>query len=254
MTAPADVALLASLQTATNVSLTDLADLNLLATSTPRYGASVDELLARRMWRSWSASRSARFGGSAPTPSSSLATFSTRQNSVASTSSAPPSSTLSCYICGDTGVATTYLPCGHRYCHPCLRQLFLLATKDESLHPAACCKKEIPSNLFCGMNLRERLDYRNASREFSMSDRLYCSNRTCSNLLGPARGARRMFSCTKCTYKTCAACKSPEHSLAEACAADTDDTAAIKLADQLHGARCSRCNRVVVRNGGCENV
>ncbi|GAA5831992.1 hypothetical protein JCM11251_002776 [Rhodosporidiobolus azoricus] len=43
--------LLASLRTATNLSLADLADLHGLATSSPRAGASRDEILSRNLWR-----------------------------------------------------------------------------------------------------------------------------------------------------------------------------------------------------------
>ncbi|GAA5995560.1 uncharacterized protein JCM10292_005250 [Rhodotorula paludigena] len=47
----ADTELLASLQAAAQLSLDDLRDLNLVSTSSPRFGASQDELLARDLWR-----------------------------------------------------------------------------------------------------------------------------------------------------------------------------------------------------------
>lgn len=47
----ADAELLASLHAATQLSLADLRDLNLVSTSSPRFGASQDELLARDLWR-----------------------------------------------------------------------------------------------------------------------------------------------------------------------------------------------------------
>ncbi|GJN93085.1 hypothetical protein Rhopal_006130-T1 [Rhodotorula paludigena] len=50
-TSMADAELLASLQAATRLSLADLRDLNLVSTSSPRFGASQDELLARDLWR-----------------------------------------------------------------------------------------------------------------------------------------------------------------------------------------------------------
>ncbi|KAF4320660.1 hypothetical protein BBO99_00003685 [Phytophthora kernoviae] len=37
-------------------------------------------------------------------------------------------------------------PCGHYYCHPCLRRMCRLALGDRALLPLRCCKKELPQD------------------------------------------------------------------------------------------------------------
>ncbi|GAA6009694.1 hypothetical protein JCM10207_004158 [Rhodosporidiobolus poonsookiae] len=315
MSTPADDALLASLRAATTLSLSDLRSLNDLATSSPRFGASQDELVARNLWREelrrFSAtlddremardlqealrrgvgfetvrrereersSAGARGLGddSATTETSGDGDFQRRiaQLHVSSSSAASPSSFSSafsrastsassssavgdkCFVCMEHSHATILLPCGHRYCHHCLRQLFLLATKDESLNPARCCGVTFSSHFFkrcCGVTTAEQVAYEQAVVEFETKNRLYCSNKTCSAFLGEATRFTKslhIVTCLKCYTQTCSVCKSPAHPSTTACAADSDDLAAGKLATQVHGARCRRCQRVVERNGGC---
>ncbi|BGP19439.1 hypothetical protein JCM10213_000678 [Rhodosporidiobolus nylandii] len=306
-----DAAFLNSLQAATRISLDELRDLNALATSSPRFGAGQDELVARDLWRqelerfsrmigdrqmaqdlqqalrenrsveAVRREREERQRAAAPqvpvaAQTSRTATDSLRQAHAASSTSRatsssstnaafssrlPSSSTAStsslpCFICTEAGVPSVTLPCGHHFCRPCLGELFLLATKDESLSPASCCSRTVDPSwmLSTSLTLVERSDYRKALDEFGTKNRLYCSRASCSAFLGKAGGPRRMITCESCGAGTCAACKSPEHSRSEACAADTDDSAAAKLATALRGTRCLNCKRVVVKNGGCENV
>ncbi|MCJ1377380.1 hypothetical protein MMC17_000475 [Xylographa soralifera] len=37
-----------------------------------------------------------------------------------------------------------YGPCSHDYCKDCVKKLFFMATRDESLFPPRCCRKAIP--------------------------------------------------------------------------------------------------------------
>ncbi|GAA5886323.1 hypothetical protein JCM6882_001605 [Rhodosporidiobolus microsporus] len=268
--------LLNSLRAATNLSLADLADLNSLATSSPRLGASADEVLARNLWRDelqrFSVTlndgalaldlqrplrenrsleavrrerearelaaakadsvktatlsavdqvRMARSGASGEASTSGTRASTSASSGFASTSSIVASKPVhTCFICQERVPHSITLSCHHRYCAPCLRELFVLATKDESLHPASCCTAKIPLYLVSNtvLTVQQTLAYSAASKE------------------------------------TCAACKAPEHPSTQACAADGDDDAAAKLATQLRGTRCSKCHRVVMRNGGYPSI
>ncbi|GAA6009692.1 hypothetical protein JCM10207_004157 [Rhodosporidiobolus poonsookiae] len=310
MSTPADDALLASLRAATTLSLSDLRSLNDLATSSPRFGASQDELVARNLWREelrrFSATlddgemardlqealrrgvrvetvrrereerSSAGAGGlgddsdSTETSGDSdierrIAQLHVSSSSTASTSSSSafPSKTgnagsftasvgLVCFVCLERTSTSTMLACGHRYCADCLKQLFLLATKDESLNPASCCKISIPPS-YAKLSPAELGNYTSAAVEFKTKNRLYCSNNTCSTFLGEATSitsSLHIVTCPKCYTQTCSVCKSPAHPSTTACAADSDDLAASKLAAQVRGVRCDSCERVVERNGG----
>ncbi|BGP51048.1 hypothetical protein JCM10450v2_006974 [Rhodotorula kratochvilovae] len=319
----ADAALLASLQAATNLSIAELADLNTLATSSPRFGAGGDELLARNLWREELLRHSAtlqdrrmamdlqqalrenrtveavrrdrqareasaasgvprsagpvdaaaelkrrrleRFGVYAPPRpetalhglGSTMASTSTAATASSSASTAP-AQCEDCYICGDGhDKRNVRLECGHLYCYPCLRELFLIATKDEALNPAACCKRTVDqSHLSKVLTPAQHTAYLDAVKEFGAPDRLYCANPVCSAFLGAGvcKG-RIMRVCNKCSAKTCQACKAPWHlSDAEACVADTDEIAGPKVAQLVRGVCCHKCKRVVMRNGGCPHV
>ncbi|GAA6040853.1 hypothetical protein JCM8097_007748 [Rhodosporidiobolus ruineniae] len=312
MANPASASLLASLRTATNLSLAELADLNEAAFSSLSPFASLDARVSRQLWRdelgtfartledrqfaadlqvalrenrtveavrreretrartattqAMGATGHMNVGGFVIGTSTSASTISTSRTTLAATSSSSASTSISCaskpnscFICFEPSSMSILLPCGHRYCPSCLRSLFLAATKDESLNPASCCKKPVLSSTVydsrLALSTQERTAYTNSIAEFATKNRLYCANQTCSSFLGKASdGGARMISCWNCGQRTCSSCKSPEHPSNIASAADSDDSAAAKLATSLYGKRCTRCSRVVVRNGGCPHV
>jgi hypothetical protein len=275
MTVPYDASLLSSLRAATDLSLSDLRDLNTVAISPPRFGACQDELVARQLWREELAnittnledrqlardlddalrenrsleavrrereenegaeaarmmqSSSKRTHGTESTaerglsltaepfiPSSffRLPTFPTSEFALSTTATWTSNPDNDCVICGDPSTVfcpNCLLPCRHRACSPCLRELFLFATKDESHNPASCCGQELSSSycIFSGMSTTERYAYTRSCKEFAIKNRLYCSNKTCSKFLGPADEARRTVTCRGCGTKSCSSCKAEE--------------------------------------------
>jgi hypothetical protein len=59
--------------------------------------------------------------------------------------------------------STAIVPCGDRYCHGCLKGLFLRATTDETLFPPRCCREPIPLKLIMPkLEIEELSAFRNA--------------------------------------------------------------------------------------------
>ncbi len=75
-------------------------------------------------------------------------------------------------------------PCGHAYCVECLKQLFMSSMQDETLMPPRCCRKEIPIDLV-QLTLKEIEDFNAKRLEYLTSNRLYCSQPTCSAFIPP---------------------------------------------------------------------
>jgi hypothetical protein len=89
-----------------------------------------------------------------------------------------------------------HIQCGHAYCVECLRNLFKASMQDESLMPPRCCQKEIPIDL-AKLTLNET-EYFNAKRlEYSTTDRLYCSQPTCSTFIPPTSIVNSVGTCPK---------------------------------------------------------
>ncbi|GAA5872016.1 hypothetical protein JCM8547_006215 [Rhodosporidiobolus lusitaniae] len=269
--------LLASLRTANNHSVADLTSLTSVSTSSPRPGASANELLARRLWteepqrfsRTLQDRTLARDLDEALRTGRNVEAVRAAREARSSPSTSSISASTSYVVCGDPPSSSlrlipTNLPCKHSFCPSCLRGLFLHATTDETLFPPSCCRR--PSSPLhegmlltaAGLSEDQRRSYEGKKREFAATekDRVYCSNARCSVfLVGDGNRMRtKDVKCGKCGRETCTACRAPSHPLSTACALDSDASAATKLAKQLEGRRCEKCGRVVVRNGGCENV
>jgi hypothetical protein len=88
------------------------------------------------------------------------------------------------------------VPCGHTYCEGCLKELFMKSMQDETLMPPRCCRQEIPIALV-RLTLREIEDFNDKRLEYSTTDRLYCSQPTCSSFIPPARIINSVGTCPK---------------------------------------------------------
>ncbi|MCJ1431806.1 hypothetical protein MMC27_001161 [Xylographa pallens] len=105
-----------------------------------------------------------------------------------------------------------YGPCGHDYCKDCIKQLFLMATRDESLFPPRCCRKAIPmaaaSVFFTEDFVRH---FKAKALEFTTPNRTYCASITCAAFIPPGNINNEIGVCTACAFWTCVYCKNHSH-------------------------------------------
>ncbi|KAM0755001.1 hypothetical protein T439DRAFT_284130 [Meredithblackwellia eburnea MCA 4105] len=196
-------------------------------------------------------SSSARAGIARTTTGTTAATTS---NSTTSPSAKGPR-VVDCVICGDSlsPPEAIKVPCGHHYCSECLVDLFVGASKDEQLMPPSCDRTPIPLDLVRAHLSTLQLDQFQAKQsEYSVKNRLYCHNPSCSSFLGEARPhSKSAAACGKCKSQTCYACKGPWHGPFSACAGDSDDEAFQALATEHGVQRCPGCRRIVELALGC---
>ncbi|GAA5892819.1 hypothetical protein JCM8208_004096 [Rhodotorula glutinis] len=180
---------------------------------------------------------------------------------VASTSSSSSSSQCrsECIACTDTFPASELVrvPCKdrHSYCGGCIHDLFVAATKDESLFPPRCDGAEIPLDLVKRhLSQQELFDYTRKAAEFSTPKRLYCAVATCSTFLGAASGVQVAVQCPTCQRSTCAGCKGLWHGPFGVCGASPDADAARALEREFQFKQCPSCKRVVELESGCHHI
>lgn len=146
------------------------------------------------------------------------------------------------------------VPCAHlhRYCNTCAKDLFLLASRDESLFPPRCDGAQIPLTLVQHLlTPHERTLFKRKATEFGTANRLYCSNAPCSEFLGAASDTKKSVRCDSCAQQTCEACKAPWHGLFGACAKGADAEVANALAKDYGYQSCPGCHRLVELSVGC---
>jgi len=172
--------------------------------------------------------------------------------------SASPRIWVQCVACGDqTQDDCLRAPCGDYYDSDCLGALFeAIASGDQSLFPARCCRQEIPFDVaknYLGRRLIEQ--YTAKAEEFSTLNQLYCSNSVCSQFLGSAseheKGSR---TCEACGTKVCTLCKQQDHPSFVPCRNDLDSEAVLTLARNEGWQRCPGCHRMVELEHGCYHM
>ncbi|KAI1139910.1 hypothetical protein F5Y05DRAFT_380440, partial [Hypoxylon sp. FL0543] len=150
-------------------------------------------------------------------------------------------------------VALTQAPCGHIFCHPCLRQLFRLAVSHESRYPAHCCFDQIPLEPFIpilGADLVRQ--YRAKTIEYTTHPRVYCHRRECSAFIPPDDRTGSEGRCPACQARTCIDCKGPSH--AGDCPRDYTLERVLALAQENGWRRCPNCQTMVERKDGCDHM
>ena len=144
-------------------------------------------------------------------------------------------------------------PCGHPYCKPCLRELFVAATKDEQMYPPRCCKRPLDIKeveIFLTKEIKD--NFARSAIEFTTSDRTYCSSRSCLAFIAPNKTKGDTAVCLDCGTKTCITCKSRAHS--GDCPEDTPLQEVLALAKKNGWKRCYSCRRLVELNYGCYHM
>lgn len=151
---------------------------------------------------------------------------------------------------------TVLLPCDDRYCVDCLKDLFIRATKDETLFPVRCHKEPIPLELVSRhLSVEEFTAFERASVEYSTADRVYCSNRECGGFIPSERielGIRRAV-CGHCNTSTCGLCKNMYHPGAD-CPDDPALSQTRELAGEMGWQTCYRCRSIVILKSGCNHM
>jgi hypothetical protein len=101
-------------------------------------------------------------------------------------------------------------------------------------------------------------DFKRASNEFSTKprDRIYCSNRICSQFLTAAKdpGVARLILCQNCDKSTCSRCREGEHQDRLFCKFEDDADAIQELMKEEKWQRCPECRRVIELTQGCYHL
>lgn len=163
--------------------------------------------------------------------------------------------TLPCVSCSDDFEVTllAHMECGHDYCQECLQRVVVNALNDEACYPPRCCKK-----LFHMDSMRHFLTaeiisgFHEKKVEFGTTNRIYCSNPTCSTFLYPACIDGDKAECPICLVSTCTICKGTAHP--GDCPQDTGVQQVLNLANGEGWRRCSKCKAVVELGIGCNHI
>jgi hypothetical protein len=92
--------------------------------------------------------------------------------------------------------------CGHEYCRECMKQVFIISIKDEELYPPRCCGKAIPTGIVLRILDDEELKaFRERALEWTVKDRLYCADPTCSTFIPPLCDSKRGWHLSKLSSK-----------------------------------------------------
>ena len=165
---------------------------------------------------------------------------------------------VQCVCCREglsAGLAIT-VPCGDKYCPDCLKQLFILATNDETRMPVRCHTQPIPLALISKNLSGLELDaFKLAELEFSTENRIYCSNRECNQFIPPQQldPGTNNASCGHCHHVTCGICKNGHHEGKE-CPDDPSLQETRELALRMGWMSCYRCGSLVDLRTGCNHI
>ncbi|KAI1408789.1 hypothetical protein F5Y13DRAFT_105322 [Hypoxylon sp. FL1857] len=147
-------------------------------------------------------------------------------------------------------------PC-HSYCKPCFRRLIHTTCENEQQWPPKCCLNPIPTNTII-LNIDEELKrtYRGRAAEWDLpiSDRIYCSQSSCSIWIRPDQinHARNIARCSG-GHWTCTICRGRQHE-GDDCPQDRDMLRTDELAEEEGWKRCYGCHAYVEHREACQHM
>lgn len=139
-------------------------------------------------------------------------------------------------------------------------ELVQASTRDETLFPPRCCRREIPLALvrrYMSQALLKLFDEK--SKEFTTLRRVYCANARCARFVCAKSTSPPIFfssavSCPSptCTTQTCSYCSVEIKSNARhVCTPDAQDQSVLALGEREGWARCPGCAQLIELNLGC---
>ena len=150
--------------------------------------------------------------------------------------------------------AAVYAPCGHDYCKTCIKQLFSMATIDESLFPPRCCGEPIPmvcADIFFTQDFITSFEAK--KYEWSIPNRTYCAQLSCGAFIPPSAIEFDFGVCPSCTLRTCTICKGQSHEERD-CPEDPSTISLVQIAQAAGWQQCYQCNRYVELAHGCNHM
>ena len=147
-----------------------------------------------------------------------------------------------------------YAPCGHDYCKICVKRLFTMAIRDESLFPPRCCRQPVPlaaADVFLTSEF-VRI-FQEKFVEFTTPNRTYCAWPTCAVFIPPKNINGDIGVCPSCGFWACTICKGRSHE-GQDCPQDTALKSLMETARQAGWQRCYRCRRLVELAHGCNHM
>ena len=164
-----------------------------------------------------------------------------------------------------------FLRCNHGYCHACFAEhVRVKINAPTAPFPPTCpeinCDTVIDKQLTIGLlSAKDQERWNQRAVEIQIRNKVYCPNKTCSNLHDGDRLLPDQFGacrCTKCGSRFCKDCKVRFHeglscnqylALPEG-ERDIEDRQAIQLAEEEAWRRCPSCRAIVELDYGCNHI
>jgi hypothetical protein len=149
------------------------------------------------------------------------------------------------------------VPC-HSYCADCFTRLVATCLQHEQQWPPKCCLNKIPEytiHAHTTANLRARYAARAEEWKIPISDRIYCSQASCSLFVRPS-DVDKATNTARCSRRhlTCTICRAEAHSDRQECPRDRDLEQTNALAADEGWRRCHSCHAFVEHRDACRHI
>lgn len=151
------------------------------------------------------------------------------------------------------------LSCNHEFCRGCINNLFMASVTHEARFPPRCCTDHpVPMSLvrpFLKPETVSLYEFKVPELSTPPEKRVYCSMPTCSAWIPSETITGDVATCTRpaCGGRTCVKCKETAHG-EEECREDEEMRSLMLLAQENKWKRCPRCQRMVERIEGCDDM